>query len=87
MFAANVIYTLIIISKFKFIAYIYICFHQNLDEKSYISAKIIALKHLTVEQRQRSFRLVKAMVYFDVIDVAAWLDVVTGLQIRLRSNG
>ena len=32
--------------KNKFIGYIYIHFNQNLDEKSYISAKIEAVKHL-----------------------------------------
>ena len=30
----------------EFIAYIYICFNQIFDEKSYISAKIEAIKHL-----------------------------------------
>ena len=40
------IYTLISIRKIKFIAYIYILFNQNLDEKLYISSKIEAVKHL-----------------------------------------
>ena len=30
----------------KFIAYIYICFNQNLGENSYISPKIEEVKHL-----------------------------------------
>ena len=38
--------TLINIRKIKFIAYIYIHFNQNVDEKSDISAKIEAGKHL-----------------------------------------
>ena len=42
----NVVYTSINIRKIKFIAYIYICVNQTLDEKSYISAKIKAVKHL-----------------------------------------
>ena len=33
--------------KIKFIAYIYICFDLNLDENSYISAKIEAKKTFT----------------------------------------
>ena len=54
----NVIYTSINIRKIKFIVYIYIHFNQNVDEKSDISAKIEAGKHLhavfllTAEQRQ-----------------------------------
>ena len=46
-----------------FIAYIYIPFNKNLDEKSYISAKIKAVKHLhavyplIAEQRRRPIRL------------------------------
>ena len=48
--------------KIKFIAYIYIRFNQNLDERSYLSSKIKAVKHLhavfliTAEQRRRPFR-------------------------------
>ena len=44
--------------KNNFIAYIYMHFNQNVDEKSYVSAKIEAGKHLhavfllTAEQRQ-----------------------------------
>ena len=54
----NVVYTSINIRKIKFIAYSYIHFNQNVDEKSDISAKIEAGKHLhavfllTAEQRQ-----------------------------------
>ena len=77
-------YSLINIRKSKFIDYIYIRFDQNLHEKYYISAKVEAVKHLhavfilNAEQRRRPFRLWRAMVYFDVIDVT-WLDVVTGM--------
>ena len=45
------------IRKIKFIAYIYIRFNKNLDEKSHLSAKTQADKHihavflLTAEQR------------------------------------
>ena len=49
--------------KVKFIAYIYIRFNQNLDEKSYIRAKIEAIKQLhavfllqTAEERRRPIR-------------------------------
>ena len=54
---------------------IYIPFNQNLDEKSYMSAKTEAVKHLhavfllTMAQCRRPIRLEKAMVYCDVIDV------------------
>ena len=41
----NVVYTLINIRKNQFTAYIYIHYNQTLDEKSYISAKIEAVKH------------------------------------------
>ena len=41
----NVVYTSINIRKYKFIAYIHIRFNQNLDGKSYISAKSEAVKH------------------------------------------
>ena len=67
--------------KNNFIAHIYINCNQNLDENSYISAKIKIMKHfpavllLTAEQRRRLIRLYRAMVYFGVTD-AAWLDVV-----------
>ena len=60
------------------------CIIQNSDGKSYISAKIEAVKHLhaflliIAEQRQGPIRLQIAMVYFDVID-DAWLDVVIGI--------
>ena len=40
------VYTSINIRKIKFIAYIYIYFNQNLDEKSYIIVKTEAVKHL-----------------------------------------
>ena len=52
------LYTSINIRKIKFIAYIYIDFNQNVDEKSDISAKMEGGKHLhavcllTAEQRQ-----------------------------------
>ena len=55
--------------KIKFIAYIYIRFNQNLDDISYIIAKIDAVKHLqavfllTAEKRRRPIRLYRAMVY------------------------
>ena len=42
----NVVYTSINIRKIKFIAYIYVPFNQILDEKSYFTAKIEAVKHL-----------------------------------------
>ena len=42
----SLLYTSINIRKIKFIAYIYIPFKQNLEEKSYISAKIDTVKHL-----------------------------------------
>ena len=42
----NVVYTSTKIKKIKLIAYIYIRFNQNMDNKSYISAKIEAVKHL-----------------------------------------
>ena len=42
----NVAYISINLRKNKFSAYIYIRFNQNLGEKSYISAKNEALKHL-----------------------------------------
>ena len=51
-------YSSINIRKIKFIAYIYIHFNHNVDEKSYISTKIEAGKQLhaffllTTEQRQ-----------------------------------
>ena len=54
----NVVYSSINIRKIKFIAYIYIHFNQNVDEKSDISATIEAGTHLhevfllTAEQRQ-----------------------------------
>ena len=54
-----VVYTLINLRKIKVIAYIHICFNQNLDEKLYITAKNEEVKHLhtvfllTVEQRLR----------------------------------
>ena len=54
----NVVYTSINIRKIKFISHIYIHFNQNVDEKSDISTKIEAGKHLnavfllTAEQRQ-----------------------------------
>ena len=54
----TVVYTSINIRKIKFIAYIYIHFNQNTDEKSHISAKIETGKHLhtvfllTAAQRQ-----------------------------------
>ena len=57
-FASDPIYTSINIRKSKFIAYMYIHFNHNVDEKSDISAKIEAGKHLhvvfllTAEQRQ-----------------------------------
>ena len=47
----------------KFIVYIYIRFNRNLDEKSYISAEIEAVKHLyavfllTAKERRRPIRL------------------------------
>ena len=59
----NIVFTSINIRKVKLIAYIYIPFNQNLDEKSYISAKIEAVKQLhavfllTAEQRQHLIRL------------------------------
>ena len=61
------VYTSIDIRKIKFIAYIYIPFSQNPNEKSYRSAKIQAVKHLravfllTAEQRRRPTRLKKDM--------------------------
>ena len=64
-----------------FIACIYIHLNQNLDEKSYISAKIEAVNHLhavfllTAVQRRRPIRLQTAMVYFDVTNLAC-LDTV-----------
>ena len=42
----SAIYSSINIRKIKFIAYIYIHFNQNFDEKSDISANIEAGKHL-----------------------------------------
>ena len=42
----NVVYPSINIRKIKFIAYIYICFNQNLEKKSYISVKNEAVKQL-----------------------------------------
>ena len=62
----------------------YICFDQKLDEKSYISTKNKAVKHLhavfllTAEQGGCPISLYKAMVYFDLTDVAC-LDVVIGM--------
>ena len=61
----NVVYTSITIIKIKFNTYIYIRFNQNLDEKSYIGTKNEAVNHL-----HASFQLTRAMVYFDVINVA-----------------
>ena len=43
----SVVYTSIHIRKIMFIAYIYIRFNKNLDEKSYISAKIEAVNIYT----------------------------------------
>ena len=70
--------TSINVRKIKFIAYIiiYIPFNQNLDEKSYKSAKIEAVKHLhavfllNAEQRRRPIRLYRAMANSDVTDAA-----------------
>ena len=62
----KVVYTSINIRKNKFIAYIYIHFNQNIDEKSDISAKIEAGKHLhsifrlTMEQRQWRYDVAEA---------------------------
>ena len=58
----SVVYTSINFRKNKLIAYIYIRFNQNLDEKSYISANIEAVSiytHflLSAEQRRRLIRL------------------------------
>ena len=58
LLATHAVYTSINIRKFKFIAYIYIRLSKNLDAKSYLSAKIEAVKQshavflLTAEQRQ-----------------------------------
>ena len=63
----------------KFIAYIYIYFNQNLDERSYISDKNESVKHLhavlllIAEHRQwrnevaTSIQTVEKPVYFDII--------------------
>ena len=62
-FASDPIDTLINIRKIKFIAYIYIYINQNLDENSYRSTKIEAVKHLhavfllTAEKRRSPVRL------------------------------
>ena len=42
----NLVYTSINIRNCKFIAYIYIHLNQNLVKKTYMSAKIEAVKHL-----------------------------------------
>ena len=68
--------------KIKFIAYIYIRFNQNLDEKSYISAKIEAVKHLfvvfllTAELLRCPIRLLWAM---SILTSMTSRDVVTGM--------
>ena len=70
--------------KIKFIAYIYFRFHQKLEEKSDISAKNEAVKHLhavfllTANQGGCPIRLYKVMVYFDLTDVTC-LNVVIGM--------
>ena len=45
-FAFNLVYISINIRKIKFITYIYIHFNQHFDEKSDITTKIEAVKHL-----------------------------------------
>ena len=86
--------TSINIRKIKFIAYIYIHFNQNVDEKYDISAKIEAGKHLhvvfllTVEQRQwrhdvaKSNQIVESHGLFwrhlKSCDIA-WLIVIIGM--------
>ena len=47
-YRSNLVNTSINLMKNKFIAYMYIRFNHKLDEKSYISAKIKAVKHLHV---------------------------------------
>ena len=83
-----IVYTSLNIRKIKYIAYIYICSNQNLDQKSYKSAKIEAVKNLhavfllTAEQCQGPIRLETAMVYSDITDVV-WPDVVPMLYYRV----
>ena len=67
----------------KFIAYIYIRFNQNFDEKSYINAKIEAVNIYTQFSANcgiapTSTQMVESIDYFDATDVA-WLDVVIGM--------
>ena len=78
----NVVYTSINIRKIKFIAYIYIHFNQNVDEKSDISAKIEAGKHLNASLTSlTSNQLVETHSLFwrhlKSCDVA-WLIVIIG---------
>ena len=75
----NVVYTSINTTN-KFAASTDIRFNQNLDEKSYLSGKIEAVKHLYADfsenneiapmtscRRRRPVRLNRVVVYVDVI--------------------
>ena len=61
----------------KFIPYVYIPFSQNFDEKSYISAKIEAVKRFSSYwgTAPTSNQIVESYGLNDV----AWLDVVIGI--------